>query len=116
MAVIDSLRALARKGGPSRLERAVSRFAEIAPSIATTIRETCATNDTDSLWRAAHSLKSSAGALGAKQLSQRCEKIELYARSSNLEETKPLVEELDQDLTAAIRDLQAVIGEMHVPA
>jgi HPt (histidine-containing phosphotransfer) domain-containing protein len=116
MAVIAGLRALDRKGGSSRLHRAVSRFAETTPPIATTIREKCEASDTDSLWRAAHSLKSSAGALGAKQLAQRCEKIEFCARNSNLEETKPLVEGLDQDLTAAIRDLQALIGEMHVPA
>jgi two-component system sensor histidine kinase/response regulator len=116
MAVIAGLRTLGRKGGPSRLERAVSRFAETAPPIAMTIREHCEKRDADSLWRAAHSLKSSAGALGARQLSQRCASIESYARNSNLEETKPLVEALDHDLTAAIHDLQALIGEMHVSA
>jgi len=116
MPVIEGLRALASKGGTSRLERAVSRFVDIAPTLAATIRETCGAGDAEALWRAAHSLKSSAGALGARQLSQRCADIESSARNSGIEAAQPLVEALDDDLTAAIRGLQALIGEMHVPA
>ena len=70
--VIDGLRVLDRKGGPSRLGRAICRFTEIAPPIAAAIRKTCENSDAEALWQAAHSLKSSAGALGAEQLSQRC--------------------------------------------
>jgi two-component system, sensor histidine kinase and response regulator len=116
MAVIHGLRALDRKGGPSRLGRAVSRFAQIAPTLASTIHEKCAQGDTEALWRAAHSLRSSAGALGATQLSQRCAEIEARARNSDLDETRLLVEALDGDLMSATRDLEALIGEVHVPA
>jgi two-component system, sensor histidine kinase and response regulator len=114
--VIDGLRGPGRNGGPSRLERAVSRFVEIAPSLAATIRQNCEAGDADSLWRAAHSLRSSAGALGAKQLSQRCAEIESRARNSGIEAARPFVGALDNDLTAAVRGLQALIGDMHVPA
>jgi two-component system, sensor histidine kinase and response regulator len=115
-AVIEGLRALDRKGGPSRLERAVSRFVEIAPPLAAAIRENCGKNDAEALWRAAHSLKSSAGALGAKQLSQLCAEIESRSRNAGIEEARPLVEALDHDLTTAISGLQALIGETHAPA
>ena len=111
--VIDGLRVLDRKGGPSRLGRAICRFTEIAPPIAATIRKTCETSDAEALWQAAHSLKSSAGALGAKQLSQLCRDIEMRARASGAEAARPLVEKLDDNLAAAIRGLQALIGEMH---
>ena len=80
------------------------------------MRENCEKGDAEALWRAAHSLKSSAGALGAKQLSQRCAEIESRARNSDIDAARPLVAALDDDLTAAIDDLQALIGEMHVPA
>lgn len=114
MAVIEGLRALDRKDAPSRLARAVSFFAEVAPPLAITIREQCEKSDAESLWRAAHSLKSSAGALGARRLSQRCAEIEAHARNLHIEATRPLVEGIDGDLAAAMRDLQALIGEPHV--
>jgi two-component system, sensor histidine kinase and response regulator len=114
--VIDGLRGPGRNGGPSRLERAVSCFVEIAPSLAATIRENSEAGDADALWRAAHSLRSSAGALGANRLSRRCAEIELRARNSGVEAAKPLVGALDDDLTAAIHGLQALTGDMHVPA
>jgi PAS domain S-box-containing protein len=116
LAVIAGLRALDKKGAPSRLERAVSRFAEYTPSLAESIRESSNLGDAEALWRAAHSLKSSAGALGAKQLSERCAEIETRARNSGIDAARPYVDGLDADLSAAIHGLQALIGEMHVAA
>jgi two-component system, sensor histidine kinase and response regulator len=116
MAVIDGLRALARKGGPSRLERAIVCFEEIAPQLVATIQETCAAGDAEALWRAAHSLKSSAGALGAKRLARHCAEIESCARAAGVDDTRPLVAVLDGELVAAVRSMRTVIGEMHVPA
>ena len=112
MAVIDGLRALDSKGGKSRLLRAVSRFTEVAAKLATTIHEEFEKNDTETVWRAAHSLKSSAGALGAWQLAGRCAQIERHARDSDIEQTRPHVAALDHDLTAALRDLRALMGEL----
>ena len=56
-AITDCLRALDRKGGRSRLGRAVTRFVETAPSIVSTICESHAKGDAEALWRAAHSLE-----------------------------------------------------------
>jgi CheY-like chemotaxis protein len=112
-AVIDGLRALDRKPGSSRLARAVSRFVEIAPPLVSAIRKSCDGDDADALWKAAHSLKSSAGALGAKQLSRRCAEIETVARNAGVEGTRALVSALDADLTRAINGLQSTLGEAH---
>jgi HPt (histidine-containing phosphotransfer) domain-containing protein len=114
VAVIDGLRALDRKPGSSRLARAVSRFVEIAPPLVSTIRQNCADDDAENLWKAAHSLKSSAGALGAKQLSRRCAEIESVARNSGVEGTRTLVSSLEGDLARAINGLQSTLGEAHV--
>ena len=116
LAVIDSLRALDRPGKPSRVVRAVSRFVEAARPLVATVRESCDKRDADAMWRAAHSLKSSAGALGARHLAQRCAEIEAAGRNAAIDETKPLVATLDADLDAAIRGLQALIGESDVAA
>ena len=116
LAVIESLRALDRKGMPSRLARAVTRFMDAAPPLAATIRESCEKEDTETMWRTAHSLKSSAGALGARLLAQHCAEIESAGRHSGLEEARPIVAALDMDLTTAIDSLRALIDENHVDA
>ena len=116
MVVIDGLRALDRKGGPSRLARAIGRFVEAVPPIAAAIHAGCDNNDADAMWRAAHSLKSSAGALGAHQLATRCAEIEAAGRNSGIESARALVVGLDADLDAAIRGLRALIEEHHAAA
>jgi CheY-like chemotaxis protein len=111
-AVIDGLRAMARPGKPSPLARALPRFLEIAPSLVAAVREHCGKGDAEALWRAAHSLKSSAGALGAKQLSRRCAEIETRARECGVDAARPLSEFLADDLAAAINGLKTLAGDV----
>jgi two-component system, sensor histidine kinase and response regulator len=115
-AVTDSLRALDRKGRPSRLGRAVTRFVETAPSLVSTICESHGKGDAEALWRAAHSLKSSAGALGAKRLSLASSQIEQGARTSGVAAVTGLVAGLEKELKTATKALQEVIEDVEVPA
>jgi CheY-like chemotaxis protein len=112
--VTDGLRALDRKGGASRLGRAVTRFVESAPSLVGTIRESHAKGDADALWRAAHSLKSSAGALGAKRLSLASAEIEIGARTSGVAAVTALVADIQKELNAATQALQELTAEDQV--
>jgi two-component system sensor histidine kinase/response regulator len=109
--VIENIRALDRKLGSARLQRAVTQFVEIAGPLATVIQDAAREGDTDALWRAAHSLKSSAGALGARQLAQRCGEIETTARAKRLEPARALVAGLGEDLTQALRALTSLVGQ-----
>jgi len=112
---IERIRALDRKGRPSRLERAVSQFAAIAPGLVATIHDKSRQDDAEALWRAAHSLKSSAGALGATLLSQRCAEIEAAARNSGVEPARRLIEAIDDDLADAMQCLRSLIGVAREP-
>jgi two-component system, sensor histidine kinase and response regulator len=114
-AVTDQLRALDREGRPSRLGRAVTRFVETAPSIVSAICESHAKGDPEALWRAAHSLKSSAAALGAKRLSLASAEIEYGARTSGVAEVTGLVSGIEKELKTATRALQELIEDVHVP-
>jgi HPt (histidine-containing phosphotransfer) domain-containing protein len=116
MNVLDRLRTLGRPNGSSPLERAVAHFLGIAPSLAGAIRANFEAGDAEELARAAHSLKSSAGALGAIQLSKVCAQIESLARQSNFAAVRPLMEELDHGVTAALDQLAAIAGGMHAVA
>jgi CheY-like chemotaxis protein len=112
--VVDNLRALDRKRGSSRLERAVQQFLAVAPPLAATMREKAGERDNDALWRAAHSLKSSAGVLGAMQLAQRCAEIEAAARDQDTDQARRLVEPLAEELAAAMQGLQSLIERTDV--
>ena len=92
--------------------RALPRFFETAPSLVAAIRDHCDKGDAEALWRAAHSLKSSAGALGAKQLSLRCAEIETRAREDGVDAARPLTEFLADDLAAAINGLKTLAGDV----
>jgi len=116
LSVIETLRGMARPGKPSPFARALSSFLKSTPSRVAAIRDSCANEDAEALWRAAHSLRSSAGALGAKQLSLRCGEIEMRAREKGIEAARPLVDFLDDDLAAAIKNLQALEENIHEPA
>ena len=114
--VTDSLKARDRKGGGSRLGRAVARFVDSAPALVTTICESHASGDAEALWRAAHSLKSSAGAVGAKRLSLASAEIERVTRISGVAAVTVLVGGIENELNAATKALRELIADVNVPA
>ena len=62
--------------GRSLLGRIVAQFAATSAPLVATMRERCAAGDPEAVWRAAHSLKSSAAAVGASGVAERCGQIE----------------------------------------
>jgi PAS domain S-box-containing protein len=107
---IEKIRAMDTKGNDALLKRVVSQFLSSAPPLVATIHAKSDAGDGDALWRAAHSLKSSAAALGAKQLAQHCADIETLAREVGVERVKGLLDTLDSKLTAATKRLQELVG------
>jgi two-component system, sensor histidine kinase and response regulator len=114
LAAIAQIRAIRGKDDISLFERVVAQFAETAPSLAATLREQYVSGDSEALWRTAHSLKSSAAALGAGRLSRRCAEIETRAREAGLSSVGGLLDGLDADVAAAQSGLHNLIGAEHV--
>jgi two-component system, sensor histidine kinase and response regulator len=88
------------------LKSVVAKFLATSPAIVARIRENIEADNAEAVWRAAHSLKSSAGALGAKLLAQRCATIETVAREKGVDTIKDLVETLETEFNAAAEQLQ----------
>jgi two-component system sensor histidine kinase/response regulator len=105
-AAIEQIRAIKGGGDGSVLTRVVSQFAATAPSLTAVIRAKTDEGDAEAVWRAAHSLKSSAAAIGAHQLSRRCAEIESAARDEGVLSVLGLLDLLDAELAAATRSLQ----------
>jgi two-component system, sensor histidine kinase and response regulator len=111
---IEKIRAIPGKNGASLFGRVVSQFSDTAPALAAAIRAQCEAGDAEAIWRSAHSLKSSAAALGAAGVSRRCAEIELIARESRAIPVGELLDALDTDLAAAQTRLQELVGAEHV--
>jgi CheY-like chemotaxis protein/HPt (histidine-containing phosphotransfer) domain-containing protein len=113
LGVVDRIRQIRGKDSTSLFERVVSQFAEAAPSLAAQLRSQCDADDAESVWRTAHSLKSSAAALGAGQLSRRCAEIEALARDAGVQPVRGLLDALEADVAAAQTGLRELIGAEH---
>jgi HPt (histidine-containing phosphotransfer) domain-containing protein len=109
--VIDMLLNLDRAKGASRLARAVSQFKAIAPLRAEAMQKAVCDEDAEALWKAAHALKSSAGALGASQLSRHCGEIESIACEAGIAAARALVAGLGAQLDIALCALDEIEQE-----
>jgi HPt (histidine-containing phosphotransfer) domain-containing protein len=114
LAAVGRIRAIQGKNNTSLFERVVAQFADTAPSLAAALRAQYVSGDNEAVWRTAHSLKSSAAALGAGRLSRRCAEIESLARDAGASSVGGLLDGLDADVTAAQSGLRELIGAEHV--
>jgi CheY-like chemotaxis protein/HPt (histidine-containing phosphotransfer) domain-containing protein len=114
LAAVSGIRAIQGGDNTSLFERVVAQFADTAPSLAATLRAQYVSGDSEAVWRTAHTLKSSAAALGAGRLSHRCAEIERLARDAGASAVGGLLDGLDADLTAAQSGLRELIGAEHV--
>jgi HPt (histidine-containing phosphotransfer) domain-containing protein len=114
LAAVGRIRAIQGRDDTSLFERVVEQFAETAPSLAATLRAHYVAGDSEAVWRTAHSLKSSAAALGAGRLSRRCAEIEALARETGASSVGGLLDGLDSDVATAQKGLRELIGAEHV--
>lgn len=109
--VLDNVTAFKGPAGEALFRRVVSRFAGTAPGLAASLHEKFNAGEGEELWRIAHSLKSSAAALGAQRLADRADEIERTARDHSVQAVQPLLVALDRELAAALNSLSSMTGE-----
>lgn len=106
MAVLDELRGVF---GPA-LARVQKTLEDDAPQRLVKIQELCAAGDWGHMGREAHSLKSSTGTFGLKQVSELSRRIERTCAEGRGPEAVPLVDELAVALEHGLRELSAVMA------
>lgn len=89
-----ALERLLRIGGQDFLLEMIDLFLEHAPERIRSAGAALETGDHQSLYRAAHSLKSTAGNLGARGLQRTAERVESHAAQKDLISIPPLLEEM----------------------
>ena len=105
-AAIEEIRKMGGPAGNVLVTRVVGQFLGTAPRLAASLRQCIDSGDADASWRAAHTLKSSSGTLGARQLSAHCLEIEHLAKDKGTEACKPLLNTLENELEAVLAELR----------
>jgi HPt (histidine-containing phosphotransfer) domain-containing protein len=107
---IAKIRAIGGERASSLLRRVVSQFEATSTPLVAAIREKCEESDPESVWRSAHSLKSSAAAIGAVAIAARCAEIEVQAREHGTLPPMASVAMLEQELAAANQELRRLVA------
>lgn len=100
MQVIEELLSFSDDGDAELLLDLIQMFLDDGPTKVQSITEGLTAGDFEKMERAAHSLKGSSGNLGAKQLQDACEKMQLASRGHQLDDARQLA----QDISAAFAD------------
>lgn len=106
--VIENLRQLTPPGEPDVLKELLTLFLEDVPARIEKLRAAWQAGDAVAVQRAAHSIKGSAGNIGATELYGVCSRLDTQGRSGDLAPLPPMVASLDAEfarVTAAIHDL-----------
>jgi HPt (histidine-containing phosphotransfer) domain-containing protein len=107
--VIDELLALTEDGDPELLVDLVSMFLADAPTKVDAIVTGLERGDLHQVERAAHSLKGSAGNLGASAVQHLCEEIQNVTRAGRGDALPELVRRLLPDYEVARRELEDLL-------
>lgn len=93
---------LHRLGGDSLVQQMIALFLEHAPTRQAAVRTACDAADANALERAAHTLKSTAGNLGATRLQRTAETVEALAAEGTVDADlcRRLVTECDEAVEA----------------
>jgi len=108
MTVVDELLALCDDDDPELLVDLIRMFLEDGPNRVRSIETGATEGDLELVEQAAHSLKGSAGNLGAVKVQHLAEELQLAGRSGDRESAARLAERLRTDYTeaeTALRDL-----------
>ena len=110
MKAIDQIRRISGDDGSSLLSQVISQFTAVSGPLLVTMRAKSRNSDPQAVWRAAHSLKSSASAIGACRVSQHCEEIEALARDNGILPTADVIAALEGEVAAAIGELNRLVS------
>jgi HPt (histidine-containing phosphotransfer) domain-containing protein len=93
-AVLETLRQLTPPGEPDVLQEVLQMFLSEVPPRIDRLRNAWAAGDIEEMYRAAHSLKGSAGNIGAQRLLAVCSQLDEQGRSGNLAGSAPRIDAL----------------------
>lgn len=107
--VLDSLRQLTPPGEPDVLNEVLTMFLADFPRRMDKLRNAFAAADIQEVHRSAHSLKGSAGNIGATALSAICRQLDDHAKAGNSDALPPLIEALGVEFGKVESEIQKLL-------
>jgi len=114
MTSLNEMRSYAEEDGDELVADLVQTFFSSADERLIAMRAAFAGGDAAELATASHSLKGSAGTLGAPRLFDLCRIFESQVRNEGLPESDAQIDEIDVELQALREALQQELGEIPV--
>lgn len=91
MSIVEELLSFADDGDPELIIDLITMFLEDGPAKVKAVTDGLAEGDLEKVERAAHSLKGTSGNLGARQLQDACEAMQVASRSHNIDDVREIV-------------------------
>jgi two-component system sensor histidine kinase/response regulator len=108
--VIETLRQLTPPGEPDVLAEVLQMFLDEVPPRIDRVRNAYASGNIQEVHRSAHSLKGSAGNVGAHALHAVCKQLDELGRSGDLAAAGPLVDALGTEFAKVEAEIRRVLG------
>jgi PAS domain S-box-containing protein len=105
--VLNSIRALQRKGKPNLVEKVITHYLHHAPELMASLRLAESQNNPHQIEDAAHSLKSSSGNVGALSLADLCRELEALGRSHDLSRAPEILAQMEKEFKRVTAALEA---------
>ena len=109
-AVIETLRHLTTPGEPDVLTEVLQLFLTEVPRRMDRLRNACAAGNIEEVYRAAHSLKGSAGNIGAQRMMGVCRQLDEMGRAGDLTDAAPLLAALGIEYERVVAEIDRIIA------
>ena len=109
-AVLDRIRSLDSRNGSNVLEKIIEIFLHTAPESLDKLRTAIEAADSDTIRRAAHSLKSSCANMGATNLTNQLQELESRARDNALDDAAVRLAAIVDEFERVVNALQAELS------
>ncbi|MCH9650973.1 MAG: response regulator [Deltaproteobacteria bacterium] len=107
---VESLKKLSAASGEDVLFKVGSLFLDEVPKRLESLQEAAENMDLSAIENLAHSLKGSAGILGASRFLKLCGELESAARNRLLTDAKPMVQGIEEEYRRAAKEVQNLLA------
>ena len=108
-AVLETLRKLTPPGEPDVLTEVLRIFLDEGPARVARLRNAWTARNIEEVHRSAHSLKGSAGNIGARRLHAVCSQLDEIGESRDLDAAAALVAALDAEFDKVVTEIRRIL-------